>query len=146
MTDKTIEAYLVVDWKQGSTRTRATEPLATELGTNELVTPISLDVIVPEVEVEELTARIEVPEPRVVETEMADREADDAADWRAVADELLEPVLQSSTPGREWLDERDAILVEILQEAPGRPSIDKVKEHCADRVERVVNEEAMGDV
>jgi len=138
MTNKTIQAYLIVDWKQGATRTRTTEPSASELGTNELVTPITLDVIVPEVQVEELSARIEVPEPRVIETDMADRDAQDIPGWQEIADEYLAPLREAHDPGAEWLDERDAILVEVLQEAPGRPDIEDVSEYCERQIETAI--------
>lgn len=65
MTSKTIQHWLVFNWKTGKSRTRQSEP--GELGTHELATRLNLEVEIPEVEVPELAAKIDVPQP-VVQT------------------------------------------------------------------------------
>ena len=60
-----------------------------------------------------------------------------------VVSRLLLADARDDPRGRPVFEE---VLVEVLQEAPGRPSIDEVREYCAERVERVIDEEAMADV
>lgn len=142
MNTKTIENWLIIDWKNSKTRTRSTEPTATDLGTNEVVAPISIDVVIPEVEVDELTARVEVPKPRVEETELADIDADGVTDWQDIADEILETEFGDSFhwSWENWRGERDRYVLRILEQSPGRPSVDEVREYCDEVVQERVRE------
>lgn len=113
-----IENWLIINWQSGSTRTRKSEPGASDLGTHELATRLSLDIIIPEVEVPELSATVEVPQPRVEAAAMDDVDAEDAPDWRDVLDEVLE----------EHQDEDESTLaLRILERAPGHPDVGDVR-------------------
>lgn len=62
MPEKTIDGWLVVDWKQGTHRTRQSKPKQSELGSTELLAELSVHVTVPEVDIPTLAVEIDVPE------------------------------------------------------------------------------------
>lgn len=135
MNTKQIKNYLIIDWRNETTRTRATEPNASDLGTNEVVAPISVDVVIPEVEVDELTARVEVPKPRVEEIELADVDADGVTDWEDVADEYLGVFEETYECSWEtWETEESDFILQIIQDAPGRPDVEEVRAYCNDEM------------
>jgi len=72
MPSEEIHNWLIIDWQNGSTRTRKSEPDPSSLGTHEIATEVHLDLVIPEVDVDNLTARVEVPQPRVEATELED--------------------------------------------------------------------------
>jgi len=49
MREKTIKGWIVIDWKEGTHRTRKSKPGS--LGTNELLAKLSIDVEIPDVDV-----------------------------------------------------------------------------------------------
>ena len=135
MDKKQIHNYLVIDWKNESTRTRQTEPRASDLGANEVMTEVTIDVVIPDVQVDELTARVEVPQPRVEATELDDLDADGVVDWQDVADEVLEDFADVFGWSREeWAGEEDQYILRIMEGAPGRPEVDEVRSYCRDEV------------
>lgn len=88
MTDpKTLDQWLVIDWKSGSTRTRKSEP--SSLGTHELATRLKIEIEIPEVQVPELAARIQVPAPMVQTAVLESLDEEDLPDWSDVAEEVL---------------------------------------------------------
>lgn len=99
-TTKTLTAYLVVNWKDESLKTRKTEPSEAKLSPYEIAIPANVEVVVPEVEVPEITARVEVPRANVESglLEDAAREGDPSI-WQAIADEQVE---QALSDGRDW--------------------------------------------
>lgn len=84
---KTITGYLVIDWKQGSHRTRKSKP--DSLGTNELLAKLSVDVEIPEVDVPELALQIDVPEPQVHAAALEALDDDELPDWSDTASEFV---------------------------------------------------------
>lgn len=89
-TVKNLSAYLIVNWKDETLKSRKTEPSQSKLSPYEIAIPASVEVVVPEVEVPELTARIDVPRANVESglVEDAAREGDPDA-WQDIADDLL---------------------------------------------------------
>ena len=120
-----IENWLIINWKAGSTRTRKSRPSASDLGTHELSTRLALDIIIPEVEVPELTATVEVPQPRVEAAAMDDVDADDVPDWQDVADEVLD-----ESPGARP-DDDDYLTLEVLRRTPDNPDVDDVRRYIS---------------
>lgn len=133
MTEKTITAWLVVDWRDGSTRTRKSKPKASELGANELLSEVSIDVTVPEIDVPTLKARVDVPEPRVHAAELDALAPEDLPDWTDTADELIEANADriADGAGRDIITE---LVGAVVLDAPGRPDPDLVREYCRDQI------------
>ena len=115
-----IENWLIINWKSGSTRTRKSEPSASDLGTHELATRLGLEIIIPEVEVPELSATVEVPQPRVEAAALDDVDAEDAPDWHDVVEEVL-----SESP-EATRDDADSVALKVLERAPDRPNVKTV--------------------
>lgn len=100
--EKTIETHLVANWKDGSSRSRKTEPKQSELSPHEFVLPVSIDVVVPEMSLPELNARVEVPVANVEADMMEDEvEQRDPESWKGAADEAME-YLADDHDGDEW--------------------------------------------
>lgn len=90
MPDKTIQGWLIVDWKAGTHRTRKSKPDARELGNHELLAKLEVDVHVPEVDVPTLAVEIDVPEPQVYAATMEALDDEDLPDWTDVANEIVD--------------------------------------------------------
>lgn len=130
MPDKTIGGWLVVDWRAGSHRTRKSKPSASELGNNELLAKLSIDVHVPEVEIPELAVAIDVPEPHVRAATLEALDDEQLPGWTDLANDLL-----SSTPPEDPEErerEIDRVTLETLSESNTRPDPDAVREYVAD--------------
>lgn len=129
-----ITNYLIVDWDSGSTRTRKSEPSASDLGPRELATELNLDIIVPEVTMPELHATVEVPQPRVESAQMDDLDAEDAPDWHDIADEFL-----AREPEAD-VDDTESLALDVIEAAPGRPEVrdvvDYLRRELTDRGQR----------
>lgn len=150
MTETTIENWIVIDYKNKATRTRKSEPSATELGKNEIVTRLGIDVVVPEPEVEPVTARVEVPAPTVEDIDAEDLDAEDVRDWREVADAVIEEnasrfIVSATFDGEEvtggtvnrkrWRRDRDGLVLDVLEASPGRPEISAVSSYLDNAIE-----------
>lgn len=132
MADKTIEGWLVIDWRDETHRTRKSKPKASELGANELLAKLSIDVTIPEVETPTLPLQVEVPEPQVQAAELDGLDGEQLPDWTAVADERLAE-RNGDLDATEDPHEITAIVKEVVAEtmldAPGRPNPEKVEEY-----------------
>jgi hypothetical protein len=132
MADKTIDGWLVIDWRDETHRTRKSKPKASELGANELLAELSIDVTIPEVETPTLPLEVEVPEPQVQAAELDGLDGEQLPDWTAVADERLAE-RNGDLDDTEEAHEITAIVKEIVAEtmldAPGRPNPEKVEEY-----------------
>lgn len=64
---KTYEGHLVINWRDDKIRYRKTPPQG-NLAPHELAVPMSIDVTIPEVQVPEIHANIEIPPARVERT------------------------------------------------------------------------------
>lgn len=122
--EETIKNWLIINWKQGSTRTRKSKPEPSSLGTHELATSLTLNVTIPEVDVPELVADVDVPQPRVEASELSDLEVEDSPDWMDVADAVVD-----DNPDANPLDEIDRLAVTVLEDAPNRPDVAEVKHY-----------------
>jgi hypothetical protein len=85
--EKTITGWLVVDWKGETHRTRKSKPSASELGANELLAELRVNVTVPEVETPTLAVNIDVPKPQVEAAELDALDEDELPDWTDEGDE-----------------------------------------------------------
>lgn len=76
---KTLRAYLIVNWKEETLRVRKTEPDSARTSPSELALPLTVEIVVPDVDTPEITKRIEVPPARVEDAraeELLDQERD----------------------------------------------------------------------
>jgi len=127
--EEQIKNWLVINWRQGTTRTRKSKPDPTKLGTHELVTTLTLNVTIPEVDVPELRADVEVPQPRVEASELSDLEVEDSADWMDVADDVVD-----ENPDADPYDEVDRLVVSVLEDAPDRPDVTEVRRYIQNQL------------
>jgi len=144
MTEKTLSGWLVVDWKEGNHRTRMSKPSAGELGTNELVAELAIDVTVPEVEVPTLAVEIDVPEPQVYAATLQALDDSDLPDWSNVANDKVEAnrvAFEQAGNATEWEAAVDTATVDALRETPGRPEVENVREYVGKIAKRMVDED-----
>lgn len=140
MSEKTITGWLVVDWKDGSHRTRQSKPKATELATNELLAELQIDVTVPEVEVPTLAVEIDVPEPQVYAATLEALDDEDLPDWSDVAigvvedhrDEIAE--VTGQTDFRALVDQMTTRAMLDINTRPDPKQVRKFVDHITRRV------------
>lgn len=141
MRKKTIDGWLVFNWKEGSHRTRKSEP--DELGTYELATELEIDVEIPEVDVPSFAAKVEVPQPRVQTAVLESLDDDAFPEWSDVCEQKLEENVDRI--GRaDGLDEVDRIVDElttqVLLELDGLAQPEKVRAFLEDQSHRLHRE------
>lgn len=140
MAEKTIDGWLVVDWKQGTTRTHQTKPGASEIGTNELLAELRVDVTVPDIEVPTLAVEIDVPEPQVYSATLDALDDEDLPDWSNVAAEVVADreaeIASSSADGLPYLI--DQMTARVLLNVNTRPAPETVREHVSRLVENLL--------
>jgi len=143
MTEKTISGWLVVDWRSGSHRTRKSKPSQSELGTNELLAELSIDVHVPDVEVPTLSAQIDVPEPRVHAATMEALDEQDLPEWTEAANDVIdaEAVAIRQAANGDLARIIDSIAMQTLEDAPGLADPELVKDYVSDVVLEMREEE-----
>jgi hypothetical protein len=137
--EKTIRAWLVIDWRSGDHRTRKQKPSQSELGTNELVTEIKVDVGVPNVDVPTLSAKIDVPEPRVYAATMEALDDDDLPDWTVAANDAIDndSLAIKDAPAGDMDRITDSIIARTLMNAPGRPDPELVQDYVRDMAAQI---------
>lgn len=131
MSDKTIKAYAIIDWRKENVRTRQTKPSISELGNNELLAELKFPVTIPDVDVPTLAADIEVPEPMVHSATLEALEDRDMPDWATTADEVISnnlDLLRDAEDG-EVPEVTDRVVLMTLRNARGRPKIESVEEY-----------------
>lgn len=132
MTDKTITGWLIVDWKNETHRTRKSKPNASELGANEMVSKLKVDVTVPEVEVPTLKAKIDVPKPQVHAAELETLDGDELPNWTNIADEMIdarsEDVIEAETVA-DYESLVMEIVANVMLDAPGMANPETVEEY-----------------
>lgn len=140
---KTITAWLIIDWRDGGHRTRKSRPKQSDLGTNELMTKVNVEINVPDIDVPTLSAKIDVPEPRVHAATLDALADEDLPEWTETADAQIEAddvaIRQAGDGDLRRIQE--SIVARTLIEAPGRPDPELV----GDYVERIVAEIREGD-
>jgi len=143
MADKKITGWLIVDWKDGSHRTRQSKPSKGELTANELTAKLSVDVSVPEVEVPTLAVEIDVPEPQVYAATLEALDNEDLPDWSDAANDKVEGnrvAFEQADSAPEWKQAVDETTVDTLREAQGRPDVDNVREYVERTAQRIVED------
>lgn len=128
-TDKTIGGWLVVDWRKGQHRTRKSKPKASELGKNELLARLKINVTIPEVEVSTLAVDIDVPEPHVQSAILEALSDEELPDWTDVVAEQVEAFGGVDAAKTEWPNSRDIITGRSLVEMNVRPDPQKVQDY-----------------
>jgi len=143
MADKKITGWLIVDWKDGSHRTRQSKPSKGEPTANELTAKLSVDVSVPEVEVPTLAVEIDVPEPQVYAATLEALDNEDLPDWSDAANDKVEGnrvAFEQADSAPEWKQAVDETTVDTLRVAQGRPDVDNVREYVERTAHRIVED------
>lgn len=133
---KTIDGWLVVDWRDGSHRTRQSKPKSSELASNELLARLKVNVEVPDVDVPTLAVDINVPEPQVYAATLDALDDDELPDWTDAAIEVIsdrEADVHDAYPSggegfERWEDLMASLTLTAVRNAPGRPNVERVRE------------------
>jgi len=144
METKTLNEWLVIDWKKGKTRTRKSKPSAGELGTNELLAQLSVNIEVPEVETPTLPIQVSVPEARVEAAALEGIPEEDLPDWTSMVDQKVEDretVIKESETTHDLRSVVMEIVAETLMDCPGRPDANTVEEYTHEVVVEVSHAE-----
>lgn len=143
---KTVTGWLIVDWRTGSHRTRKNKPKASELGTNELLAKLKVDITVPEVDVPTLAVEIDVPEPTVYAATLEAIDDEDLPDWSKVAVEKVDANRDffEGDP-HDFETGVDRATIQTLQDAPGRPDVSHVREFV-ERTARDIDDDGVAPV
>jgi hypothetical protein len=132
MSEKTIEGFLRVDWKKEKITGRKTEPNASELGANEILVPVEINVTFPETEVPTLSVDVEAPTARVEAGELESIPADEQPGWTDVVEELVaerESDIEDTETPEEIKEIVKSITATTLIDAPGRPKAEHVSDY-----------------
>lgn len=143
---KTIEGWLVFNWKDGSHRTRKSPPDST--GTYEIATPLEITVEIPEIDVPELAAKVQVPQPQV-QTAVVESIDDEAfPDWSDVAEAELEAHV-GAIQQAAGLEEVDAIVerltTRVLLAYDGLVEAENVRDFLLDHAHALYNDRPRGE-
>jgi|GEM_PF-2317329 len=126
---KTITGWLVIDWKQGSHRTRKSKP--DSLGTNELLAKLNVDIEIPDVDVPELALQIDVPEPQVHAATLEALDDEELPDWSDTAtsyvDDYSDRLLEADRIERRELI--DVLTAKVLTSIDTRPDPSQVRQY-----------------
>jgi len=135
-TRKNVTNWLIINWKEGTTRTRKSKPDQSKLGTHELATRLDLDVVIPKVDVPDLAAKVEVPAPIVQTAALEDIDEEDLPDWKAAANDVVSERADADDRPDTLGDQLDSMVVETLQRAPGRPDVEEVRNYLDRTIRR----------
>lgn len=138
MKTKTISGYLVFNWKDGSHRTRKSKP--DSLGTYEIATPLEIQVEIPDVDVPEIAAKVQVPQPRVQTAVLESLDDDAFPDWSDVAEEYLEAYVERirSAETLDAVDDLvDQLTTKVLLDLDGIAEPEKVRAFLQDHAHRL---------
>jgi hypothetical protein len=146
MPEKTITGWLVVNWKNETHRTRKSKPGATDLGANEVLAKLDIEVHIPEVDVPTLGVAVNVPEPQVHAATLEAIDDEAMPDWTDAAAEIAaehEQRIEEAAAGTETERLVDELTTEVLLAVETRPPAERVHEYVLDLVhERAIPEEA----
>jgi len=140
--EKTIDGWLVVDWKKEKHRTRKSKPDASDLGTNELLAKLKVDVTVPEVDVPTLAVSIDVPEPQVFAATLEAIDEEDLPDWSDTAIDVVESHREAIADAKSQSDHRDLVdtlTTRVLMKVNTRPPPSEVRKFVDHIGRRVAN-------
>ena len=132
---KTVENWLIINWDTGSTRTRKSP--ADDLGTHELQTRLTIDVEIPDVDVPELAARIDVPQPHVQAAVLESLDDEQIPDWGDTAADVLDEhadTIRAADPRTDrWSEVVDLLTARVLMRYDGYVEPTKVQMHMNSR-------------
>jgi len=146
--EKTITGWLVLDWKKENHRTRQSKPGASELGTNELLAELKVNVSVPEVDVPTLAVDIDVPEPQVFAATMEALDDEDLPDWTDAANAVVNNHADAIADVSDQAEKRDLVdtlTTRTLLDVNTRPEPDQVRGYVDQMVHRVANGNPAGE-
>lgn len=138
--EKSINGWLVVDWKSGQHRTRKSKPKQSELGNNELLAKLAIDVTIPKVDIPTLAVDIDVPEPQVYAATIEALGEDELPDWTDAVHEVVENYGGLEKAYAERPDSIDIITSKTMLEVNTRPNPQKVWDY----VHELVTENGVG--
>ena len=146
MLDKTITGWLVVNWRNETHRTRKSKPGATDLGANEVLAKLDIEVHIPEVDVPTLGVAVNVPEPQVHAATLEALDDEAMPDWTDAAAEIVaehDQRIEEAALGAETERLVDELTTQVLLAVETRPPAERVHEYVLDLVhERAIPEEA----
>jgi len=128
MTTKTLNYYLIVDWKDETVRSRKTAP--DDLGPFELCIDSEIEIDIPDVDTPSISERLDVPQAtvdRIALEEVFDREMPDFA-------ESVEEVFEEGTP--EAMSNHE-VLGRVMERTGGAPDPEKVLNFINQNRERI---------
>lgn len=134
---KTITGWLIVDWRNGKHRTRKSKPNASELGANEIVSKLKVEVEIPEVETTTLSAKARVPKPQVHASDLENLDADELPEWSNVADQKIEQRRVDIEDAESTADYEGLVMelvAQTLLDTPGSVPPDVVEEYVHESV------------
>lgn len=146
MTDsKTLDQWLVINWKQGSTRTRKSEP--PDLGTYEIATRLVVDIEIPEVDVPELAATVQVPQPFVQTAVLENVDEEDLPDWSDTAEQVLHEAVgdQDLAEDADVRPLAERLTTRVLVDFGGYAEADEVRDYLWGRLRDERDREDGGD-
>ena len=125
---KVLKRYLTVNWKNESVGARKTKPDPANQSPHEFAIPVTVEIIVPEVELPELNATVEVPRPNV-ESDMRQEQAAhaDPDAWMEVADATIDSILADG--GSVDFDTVYGIVGRVMTNIDGYAKPERVKQY-----------------
>lgn len=139
-TTKTVTGWLIIDWRKGKHRTRKSKPNASELGANEIMSKLKVEVEIPEVETTTLSTKARVPKPQVHASDLESLDADELPQWSNVADQKIEEfnddIMEAETAGDYETIVMGAVARTLL-DTPGQVPPDIVEEYVHECVMEV---------
>lgn len=130
---KVLNGYLIANWKAEDLKIRKTKPDAGSQRPHEFSIPVAIEIIVPDVEIPELGATVEVPRPSVeANLRSEDAEHADPEGWQAVADEFVEEKVQDG----ETVSYRDVyeVVGRVLTEVETYPDAADVENYVHETI------------
>lgn len=140
MPTKEFTYWLLYDWREDDIRGRKTKPSKGERRPTEQPLKVSASIEVPEMEIPELTASINVPRAQVKQSAYADLLGDDedGPPWHDDVDAVLEA---HDDKVQQWADDElpretlvDLLTGAVLRRADGYPDSETVAEYVGERI------------
>lgn len=135
MTEKTLEYYLVINWKDEQIRALKTRP--DRLGAYELVGELTVDITVPDVDIPDLALELEVPQPKLHEAVIRAVDEEDLPDWSDAATTVINRHADILDEAGVTDDLVDVLTTRTLLEATGRPDAREVRAYVEQLLDRV---------
>ena len=128
---KHMKAWLVIHWQQENLKIRKTKP--TDLSPYQIPVKVDLEIEVPEVEIPELSAKLEVKQAqihRILQSEVTDEYL---LEWQEEVEEILYDPLEQEGP--VTVAQQRAWVGQVVLAAAGVPDPEKVLEYIRSRLD-----------